>query len=382
MKIHESVTDKRSIKRFKSLELEFNKIYNNYYDYSMSLYVNSKTKFKYRCPKHRILKTTSHNHLKGKSCKLCYYGKEDKLGFKETFIERSHKVHKNKYDYSKVKYKNIHSEVIIICPKHGEFNQSPNNHQRGNGCIDCGGRKQSNSEMFIKQSKLIHGETYDYSNVIYTKSREKVTIICLIHGVYKQTPNGHLLGKDCQKCGDITRGVNQTFSKEDFINKSQKIHGNKYSYEKVNFKTMAIDVIIICKEHGEFKQQPFIHSVGSGCPLCSDYGFHIHKKSILYIRKIILDNKVGLKYGITNQMDGNRENQQKRGMKRFDSFETIYKSKIFDTGEKVLEIENIIKTKFGVNGFFNNDEMKDGWTETIPFNKENLNYIKLLIKNI
>ena len=64
---------------------------------------------------------------------------------------------------------------------------------------------------------MVHGETYDYSKVVYTKSRVKVTIICLTHGVYKQTPNGHLLGKGCQKCGDITRGVNQTFSKEEII---------------------------------------------------------------------------------------------------------------------------------------------------------------------
>jgi hypothetical protein len=361
------------------------KIHKNKYDYSKVIYKNTHTKVSVICPKHGEFQKSPHDHLKGRGCLLCYSEKDDKLGFKETFIERSNKVYENKYDYSKVHYKTIHTKVTIICPIHGEFQQSPNSHQKGHECMECTGHVKITLEKFLERSKEHHGDKYDYSKVKIDENvnnQSKLTIICPIHGQFKQMMMSHVKGRGCEKCSFKLISEKLSFSKNDFVEKSRKIHGDTYNYDKVDYKTMVIDVIIICKEHGEFKQQPFVHSVGSGCPLCSEHGFNIQKKSIFYIRKISVNEKIGLKYGITNQMDGNRENQQKRGMKRFDSFETIYKSKIFDTGEKVLEIENIIKTKFGVNGFFNSDEMKDGWTETIPFNKENLNYIKLLIKSI
>ena len=142
---------------------------------------------------------------------------------------------------------------------------------------------------------------------------------------------------------------------------------------------MVKDVIIVCKKHGEFKQQPYVHSIGGGCPKCSDYGFNVEKKSIFYVRKIFLGKKVGIKYGITNQLDGNRKKQQIRGMKKVDDFKTIYKSKTFNNGEKVLKVENIIKKKFGKKGYFNKNEMKDGWTETIPYSRQNLDYVNCLV---
>lgn len=56
----------------------------------------------------------------------------------EEFIEKANKVHGNKYDYSKVDFKNMTTKVVIVCPKHGEFEQRPDNHVRGQGCRKCG----------------------------------------------------------------------------------------------------------------------------------------------------------------------------------------------------------------------------------------------------
>tara|TARA_Y200000002_G_scaffold337301_1_gene305972 strand:+ start:471 stop:1637 length:1167 start_codon:yes stop_codon:yes gene_type:complete len=378
MKLHESVKDKRTIERFKTLESELNRVHNHFYDYSESIYINSKTKFKYKCPNHGEQEITSTGHLRGSRCKFCYYetsGSYHKFD-KKKFINKSIEVHGDKYDYSKVEYKNIHTKVIITCPEHGDFSQSPNNHQKGHGCIECSGTKQRTTKEFIDESKIIHGDTYDYSKVDYSSLRNRVTIVCSIHGEFKQHPSNHLKGHGCEKCSFKLISDVKSFSKKEFIEKSKKIHGDKYNYEKVDYKTMVVDVIIGCKEHGDFTQQPYIHSVGSGYPQCSPGGFHINKQSIFYIRKIELNGKIGLKYGITNQLDGNRENQQKRGMKEFDSFETIFKSPIFETGEKVLELENLIKDKFGLKGYFTSEEMKDGFTETILYNKQNLEYLK------
>lgn len=55
----------------------------------------------------------------------------------EEFIEKSKNIHGNKYDYSKVEYKRNDEKVCIICPKHGEFWQTPNSHLNGYGCHKC-----------------------------------------------------------------------------------------------------------------------------------------------------------------------------------------------------------------------------------------------------
>ena len=55
----------------------------------------------------------------------------------EEFIEQAKAVHGNKYDYSKVEYKGSHTKIIIVCSKHGEFEQDPNSHLQGRGCKKC-----------------------------------------------------------------------------------------------------------------------------------------------------------------------------------------------------------------------------------------------------
>ena len=84
----------------------------------------------------------------------------------EIFINRANKVHKNFYDYSLVRYEGSHNKVSIICPKHGEFNQIANNHLNGDKCPKCHIEKVSdNTKTFIEKSIKVHGDKYDYSLV-------------------------------------------------------------------------------------------------------------------------------------------------------------------------------------------------------------------------
>ena len=56
----------------------------------------------------------------------------------EEFINRSILIHNNKFDYSKVEYQSTKKKVIIICPIHGEFEQSPETHLKSKcGCPKC-----------------------------------------------------------------------------------------------------------------------------------------------------------------------------------------------------------------------------------------------------
>ena len=85
----------------------------------------------------------------------------------EKFIEKARNRHVNKYDYSKVEYRGSKEKVCIICPKHGEFWQYPQDHVRGNNCPLCanekrGSKQRLTKEEFIKKAQEVHGDKYDY----------------------------------------------------------------------------------------------------------------------------------------------------------------------------------------------------------------------------
>ena len=118
----------------------------------------------------------------------------------EIFIEKARKIHNDKYDYSKVEYINAKTKVCIKCPIHGEFWQTPTDHLSGKGCKYCANNVKYTSENFVEKSKKIHGNKYDYSNVNYVNNSTKVCIICPEHGEFWQTPDNHLRGHSCPKC--------------------------------------------------------------------------------------------------------------------------------------------------------------------------------------
>lgn len=55
----------------------------------------------------------------------------------ESFISRAKQVHGNKYDYSKLNYVRMKDKVCIVCPIHGEFWQKAYSHLHGIGCRYC-----------------------------------------------------------------------------------------------------------------------------------------------------------------------------------------------------------------------------------------------------
>lgn len=187
----------------------------------------------------------------------------------ETFIEKARKVHGNKYDYSKVEYTgNNKSKICIICPEHGEFWQKANAHLNGQGCPKCYNNILKTTEQFIKQAKIIHGNKYDYSKVEYKGNKIKICIICPKHGEFWQVPISHLQGYGCQKCALKAISEKNKLSTEEFIEKAKKVHGDKYDYSKVEYIDSKTPVIITCKKHGEFCQIPNYHLSGNGCPKC------------------------------------------------------------------------------------------------------------------
>ena len=233
----------------------------------------------------------------------------------EQFIEKARKVHGDKYDYSKVNYLNNREKVIIICPKHGGFKQTPGSHLSGRGCKECQKEtlstlKTSSKEQFIEKARKVHGDKYDYSKVEYVKSSKPVCIICPKHGEFQQTPNNHLRGQGCQKCYDEHRGITQRSTKEEFIKKAKEIHGNKYDYSKVEYVNSSTNVRIICPEHGEFWQRPDHHlSSKCGCPKCKAKHFQceirlfLKKNNIFFEEEKTFDWLINDKTGYPQYLD-------------------------------------------------------------------------------
>lgn len=125
-------------------------------------------------------------------------------------------------------------------------------------------------EEVISEFRIVHGDKYDYSEVNYKGTDEKVTIICPIHGRFEQTPYQHKKGQGCPMCGIDKTASSHRFTTEDFIKKSKEVHGDFYDYSKVEYVNAQTKVCIICPEHGEFWQNPYNHMHGDRCKYCAN----------------------------------------------------------------------------------------------------------------
>jgi hypothetical protein len=155
------------------------------------------------------------------------------------------------------------TKVIIICKKHGEFSQLPNNHLKYE-CNWCG--HESASEVrklplkeFIERANKIHDNKYDYSKVDYTNRTSKITIICKKHGEFQQIVGKHLDGRGCQQCNLCPKCY------------LWRTYGNICQYcrplnqNKLYMKTKEMAVVKFLKDN--LPDHDFIHnkSVGNDC---------------------------------------------------------------------------------------------------------------------
>lgn len=211
----------------------------------------------------------------------------------KTFIDKAKNIHEDKYDYSKVEYVNAHVPVVIICKKHGEFNQAPMAHtSQKQGCPICGleNRKlphKKTTATFIKEANLKWNNLYDYSITEYVSKETKIKYICPEHGVQEQKPYLHIKN-GCQYCAG--RGTSK-YTNETFIKKANEVHDNFYSYDKVEIKSITDKVIITCPVHGDFNQKASNHiNLKNGCPKCKG-GISINNEEYIDKAKKVHENK-------------------------------------------------------------------------------------------
>ena len=227
----------------------------------------------------------------------------------QEFIEKAIKIHGDKYDYSKTVYFGNKIKLNINCPIHGEFNIIPTNHvERKIGCSKCKNRYKNNIIDFIQKANIIYENFYDYSKVNYIDKNIKIKIICPLHGNFTQTPIRHLKGIKCPKCAKNNKNTGSILN---FINKSNSVHNNKYSYNKINWINAKTDVIITCPIHGDFKQRPSHHMAGSGCKKCASVKQRVNQTLTLqeFIQKS--NEKHNFKYDYTDTIYDKGKNKLK-----------------------------------------------------------------------
>ena len=218
------------------------KKHGNIYDYTNTKYINSQTKVNIICSEHGVFSQLPTKHLIGRGCPKC--GGTELMVFGD-FIKRCGKYHGGKkYKYIKEDYKNSSSMLTITCPIHGEFNQLASNHVRGQGCPKCrydnnGIKFRKPQNQFIEESKIVHGDLYDYNNVIYKGAHVKVKIKCRRHGEFEQSPRKHLNGNGCPKCVNSVSKMETEFL--DYLDiKTRQYFICPYSVDGYDSKTNTI----------------------------------------------------------------------------------------------------------------------------------------------
>lgn len=128
--------------------------------------------------------------------------------------------------------------------------------------------RKKTTEDFIFESKLKNGEKYDYSMVNYINNHTKIKLGCPVHGFFEVRPNDHLSKNvGCNKCNNAGISKSKNIGNE-IVEKFNKIHHFKYSYELVKYNGSENKINIVCPIHGIFEQTPHHHLSGRGCQKC------------------------------------------------------------------------------------------------------------------
>ncbi len=201
------------------------------YQYGLVDFKDDNSNVQIICLRHGIFELTPKEHIKGKKCPRCsvtHYHRALRAITREEFIRKAKIYHLDRYDYSLVN--NEHEDrddkdlVTIICKDYGNFQVPASDHLAGVGCPKCGLTpqyrairgleviqqsfertkrdldKQRKDSFFLEEIKRVHGDTYDYSNTVYTINTAKIEVGCRIHGPFAVTAKNHLGGSGCPKC--------------------------------------------------------------------------------------------------------------------------------------------------------------------------------------
>jgi hypothetical protein len=183
-----------------------NLVHDDKYQYALSGYRKTGNEVKIRCAQHGEFEQNYVAHLKGGQCPKCLQQKT-RIQIDE-FLVRAAEVHFDRYNYEHVDCNGANSIVDSECKQHGMFKQRVSQHLKGSGCRDCYVDSTKLSlEQFLTDCRLKHNNKYDYAKVEYGTIRDKIIVICPEHGEFNQTAHDHKHGGGCPQCAEYFRNL-------------------------------------------------------------------------------------------------------------------------------------------------------------------------------
>jgi hypothetical protein len=142
-------------------------------------------------------------------------------------------------------------------------------------------------QSFVLAANEKHGTKYDYQHVSFSNLKTQVTIVCPVHGEFRQTPHQHLRTSGCTKCGlgNAKRGLTH----EQFMERCRLKHGDRYDYTRTQYVRKDDKVTIGCPDHGYFEQVANSHMRGFGCQKCQKRGTSSSSNSGFRVKDTIDD---------------------------------------------------------------------------------------------
>ena len=189
----------------------------------------------------------------------------------DVFKEFGTKIHNDKYIYTdKTIYISNKKKIIVTCKEHGEFLIFPNRHLIGQGCEQCNDYGKISEEFLLKCYEIYGENTYDFSKSRYGGSNVKIEVFCNIcQKNFSKIPPRIISGHGCLACSKKIGDEKKHLTKEQFVEKAIKKHGDKYDYSEANYVNYNVKVTIICKIHGPFTMRPYNHlCLERGCDDC------------------------------------------------------------------------------------------------------------------
>lgn len=305
-----------------------------------------------------------------RGCPICSKEKRviDNSVMTKKFIEKAKLIHGDKYDYSKVKYIDRNTKIIVCCRIHGEFYITPSSLLRSKrGCRKCGAiqqretvRKNKHSE-YIQNLLIKYGDIFDFSLTKYINKRTPVVVICKQHGPFEIDAWALLKkGRGCPYCSKVY------ICNDEFKSRAEKIHGvGRYTYDLVQTTKHKFGVTCnICKLHWFTTPRSILS--GSGCPDCSASGFKNQAPAVLYNIEFTLPTGVKLyKVGITN----NTVTERLMSMKvKHDVTYKVLDEIHYAIGRDANDQEQELKKAYAEYQYTGKKFMKNGWTEIFTVN--------------
>lgn len=288
------------------------KVWGDTYTVISKHYEGSKKDMIFECKKHGEFTRTPNALIDKKcGCPQCGPGSggKNKLSAGTVLTELKLKFPTFEFPEFLENYRDTQYKVRVVCPTHGEFSIRPASLRLAKGgCPSCNveagiAARTDTREAYIAKARKKHGNYYDYTNLVYKNSREKVEIICPEHGSFLQDANTHLM-LGCFQCGIARRSTAAKIPFTEFVARARAVHGNLYEYDETNYSSMVTELSITCKKHGEFKQIGTYHVHNeAGCPKCGNQMSKGELELKEYLTEIGVEHIPNYKYSGRKEVD-------------------------------------------------------------------------------